>query len=207
MQLHTWKVSSDLSVRHAFLKKLWKSSLQTSGIHSMSLSGELVQIPQLVIWNKYCFMQGHCTAVQQMAEFLLYLWKELRLSLPVVKGYRAALNRVFTVAGMHLIASRVISRLFSSFEKTCLPREIKPPDWNLFLVLKSLTCLPYEPLKLSSHRPLIWKTCFLLALALVKRVSELYDLFLSQTHERLEVLHLHFCTSFVIKPRTHQYLI
>ena len=60
------------------------------------------------------------------------------------------------------MANRVIRRILSSFEKSCLPREIKPPEWNLSLVLKCLTCHPYEPMKLSSDKHLICKTFFLL---------------------------------------------
>ena len=57
--------------------------------------------------------------------------------MPVIKGYSAAFNHVFAFAGMYLAADGVISRLFSRFKKTFLPREIKPPEWNLSVVLKS----------------------------------------------------------------------
>ena len=38
-----------------------------------------------------------------------------------------------------------------------LPREVKLPKWNLSLVLKSLPCLLYEPVKFSSGKHLTWK--------------------------------------------------
>ena len=72
-----------------------------------------------------------------------------------------------------MAANRVNSRLFSDFEKIGLHREIKPPKWNLALVLKSLTQLPFEPPELSLDKRLTWKSCFLLALTLAKRVGEL----------------------------------
>ena len=50
------------------------------------------------------------------------------------------------------------------------------PRLETFLVLQSLPCLPYEPLKLSSNKYLNWNTCFLLALTSAKRVSELHGL-------------------------------
>ena len=37
----------------------------------------------------------------------------------------------------------VISKMFSNFEKTLLPMEIKPQEWTLALVLTSLTNSPY----------------------------------------------------------------
>ena len=77
-------------------------------------------------------------------EFFLYMQRELKLSVPAIKGYRAALNHVFTLAGTNLIANKVISRKFYSFKKSCLPKKITPTEWNLSLVLKSLTCLSYE---------------------------------------------------------------
>ena len=66
--------------------------------------------------------------------------------------------------------------MFRSFEKSCPPCEIRPPDWNLSPVLRCLSRPPFEPLKLASNKHLTWKTSFLLALASAKRVSELHGL-------------------------------
>ena len=60
------------------------------------------------------------------------------------------------VVGLDIAADCVVSRMFCSFKKTCSPREVKPPDWNLSLVLQSLICPPYEPLKLSLDKHLTW---------------------------------------------------
>ena len=116
-------------------------------------------------------VQGHCSADSRI--FPVFAW-ELKLSVSAIKGYRAALDHVFSLACVDLAANCMINRFFHSFEKLCLLREIKPPNWNLFLVIRNLTYLPYEPLKLSSDMHLSCKTCFLLALRLAKRVSELY---------------------------------
>ena len=70
------------------------------------------------------------------------------------KNCRYAVNHVFALAGMDLTANGVISIMFSTFKKTvCLPRKIKPPEWHLSLILKSLTCPPYELLKLLKQTP------------------------------------------------------
>ena len=66
--------------------------------------------------------------------------------------------------------------MFYSFEKSYSPREVRSPDWNLSLILRCLSRPPFELLKLALDKHLPWKTSFLLALELVKRVSELNSL-------------------------------
>ena len=100
----------------------------------------------------------------------------MKLSVPAVKGYRAAHNHVFSLADVLWWPVVSLAGYPAAFEKSCPPRGIRPPEWNLSLVLRNLTCPPYEPLKLSSDKHLTWKTCLLLALILAKKVSELYDL-------------------------------
>ena len=70
----------------------------------------------------------------------------------------------FFFAGINLAASNIMNKMFSSFEKTCPLREVKLPELNPSLVLRSLTFPPYEPLKLSSNKHLTQ----MLALALAK---------------------------------------
>ena len=61
--------------------------------------------------------------IPQIVEFF-FLHQELGLSVSAVKGYRAALNHIFSLTGMDLAASLVASRMFRSFERSCPPREI-----------------------------------------------------------------------------------
>ena len=74
--------------------------------------------------------------------------------------------------------------LIRSFEQSCPPRDLRPPEWDVTLVLCSLTRAPYEPLRESSDRDLTLKTVFLLALASAKRVSELHGLSSLVKHTR-----------------------
>ena len=104
----------------------------------------------------------------------MYLQRELKLSIPAVQGYRSAFKLVFSLADTDLTA-KSYGRMFSSFEKTCPPMEVKPPEWNLSLVLSSLACAICA-CKLSSNNHLYCRACFLLALALTKRVCELNGL-------------------------------
>ena len=144
----------------------------------MSLSGNVIKIPLLVLWKECCCMWGCCIADISV----LYLCMELRFSVPAIKGCRAALNHILSLLGTDLTANWVISKMFSSCKRKCLLREIKPSQWNLAPVLRSLMCLPYGPPKLSFDMHLTWKTCFLLALVFTKKVSELHGLSYLFTH-------------------------
>ena len=77
---------------------------------------------------------------------------------------------------MDLADSRPISMLIRSFSKSVRPEELRPPAWDVTLVLQSLTGAPYEPLRTSDERFLAQKTLFLLALATAKRIGELHTL-------------------------------
>ena len=90
--------------------------------------------------------------------------------------YSSIVYDVFSLAGTDLAAIRVSNRLFSRLEKIYSPGEIKPPEWNLSLVPRSLTHTPYDPVKLSLDKCLTLKACLLLALVSVRKVSELHRL-------------------------------
>ena len=66
--------------------------------------------------------------------------------------------------------------LIRSFSKSVRPKELRPPAWDVTLVLQSLTGAPYEPLRTSDERFLSQKMLFLLALASAKRIGELHAL-------------------------------
>ena len=85
-------------------------------------------------------------------DFLVLLRHGKGLSVSAVKGYRAALNLVFALKGMDLADSRPISMLIRSFLKSVRPEELRPPAWDVTLVLQSFTLAPYEPLRTSDER-------------------------------------------------------
>ena len=66
--------------------------------------------------------------------------------------------------------------LFRNFEVNAPPRGIRPPQWDLTLVLRALLQRPYEPLSAASDRDLTLKAVFLLSFASAKRVSEIHGL-------------------------------
>ncbi|XP_068246677.1 uncharacterized protein [Palaemon carinicauda] len=123
-------------------------------------------------------------AVHNIADFLVHLRDDLGVSIPAIKGVRAALGQVFQLKGINLGTSRHISMLIRSFEQTCDPRTSRVPQWDVAKVLKVLSRPPYEPLKDVLDKDLTLKAIFLLALASAKRVSELHGLSFEVSHSK-----------------------
>ena len=168
LHLHAWK-------RPVQKERLWRLLIWISRVPqqcSTRLSG--LDSSNCVV-NR---ISSRKATVQQITEFFIYLRRELRLSIPVMKGYCAALQHVFLLADADLAANRIISRMFHSFEKSCPPsHEVKSPEWNLSLDLQSLTHPLFNLPKLSSDKYITWEMCHVLAFALAKRVNEFHGLF------------------------------
>ena len=122
------------------------------------------------------------------------------MSVSAVKGYCSALNSVLALKGRDLAASREITMLLRSFARSVNPVELRPPAWDVSLVLQSLTGAPYEPLRTCEERFLAQKTLFLLALASAKRIGELHALSYRVSHTRdWGEVSFAFVTGFVAK--------
>ena len=141
-------------------------------------------------WQIFCgWCRGRGVApvnatVPVVVDFLIYLRKDKGLSVSAVKDYSSALNSVLALKGRDLSASREITMLFRSFARSVNPVELRPPAWDVSLVLQSLTGAPYEPLRMFEERFLAQKTLFLLALASAKRIGELHALSYRVYHTR-----------------------
>ena len=117
-----------------------------------------------------------------IVDFLIHLRENKGFSLSALKGYRSTINLVFTLKGLDLANSKELSMLFRSFAKTCSPQDLRPPAWDVVLVLQSLTNQPYEPIREAEERFLAQKTRFLIALASAKRVGEFHALSYHVSH-------------------------
>ncbi|XP_064111327.1 uncharacterized protein LOC135218808 [Macrobrachium nipponense] len=127
------------------------------------------------------------------AEWFPDLLNKKRLSVSVIRSYRAALSLVLWE----------LSLLVKGFEQSSSPRELKPQTWDVSLVLKSFTKSPYEPLHCSSDWNLMLKAIFFLALASSKRVGELHDLSYEVKHTRgWGSLSFEFVLEFVAKTQS-----
>ena len=86
------------------------------------------------------------------------------------------LSAVFRFQLPSLSSHPVLRDLLRSFCLESAERQLRPPAWDLSLVLRFLNTSPFEPLSEAPLRALTQKVLFLLALATAKRVGELQAL-------------------------------
>ena len=140
-------------------------------------------------------MDFRSPSLNQIAEFLLYLFKERNLQPSTIDGYRTAIADMVGNETLNISSDENLSRLLDSFHRDKPKGRRGVPSWNLSLVLHQLTKAPFEPLRKASLKHLTFKTVFLLALGSGKRRSEIHAwLFRNIRH-----ISLHPSTSFLSK--------
>ena len=147
LKLHAWRLSSNSSESRGFSRGA-ASDMSRCVRESTS---NVYQSKWLAFCN-WCRGRGVApvsASVPLIVDFFRHLVRNKGLSVPAVRGYRASLNSVFALKGRDLAASREVSMLFRSFSKTARPERLRPPNWDISLVLQSLTRAPYEPLRVS----------------------------------------------------------
>ena len=113
-------------------------------------------------------------SLNQVAEFLLFLFKEKNLQPSTIDGYRTAIADKIGCDKVNFGKDENLTRLLDSFHRD-KPKGLRGvPSWNLSLVLHQLTQFPFEPLRKASLKHLTFKTVFLLALGSGKRRSEIH---------------------------------
>ena len=157
-------------------------------------------------WQIFCgWCRGRGVApvnatVPVVVDFLIHLRHDKGFPVSAVKGYSSALNSVLALKGRDLASSQEITMLLRSFSRSVDPVELRPPAWDVALVLQSLTGAPYEPLRTCDERFLAQKTLFLLALASAKRIGELHALSYRVSHSRnWGEVSFSFVPGFVVK--------
>ena len=194
--------------RVATLKRHYRKS-GFSGRAARVLSGVLRGSSSRLYQSRWKIFCGWCrgrsvapvnASVPVVVDFLIHLRQDKGLSVSAVKDYCSALNSVLALKGLDLAASREITTLLRSFARSVNPVELRPPAWDVSLVLQSLTGAPYEPLRTCEERFLAQKTLFLLALASAKRIGELHALSYRVSHTRdWGEVSFAFVTGFVAK--------
>ena len=91
-------------------------------------------------------------------------------------GYRSVLSAVFRFHLPSLSSGPVIRDLLRSFRLSSAERVLRPPAWDLSMVLPCFVSPALEPLSRASFHALTRTTLFLLTLATAKRVGELQAL-------------------------------
>ena len=113
-------------------------------------------------------------SVNQIADFLLYLFKERKLQPSTIDGYRTAIADMVGNQEVNISKDENLTRLLDSFHRDKPKGRRGLPSWNLSLVLHQLTKPPFEPMRKASLKHLTFKTVFLLALGSGKRRSEIH---------------------------------
>ena len=113
-------------------------------------------------------------SVNQIADFLLYLFKERKLQPSTIDGYRTAIADMVGNHKVNISKDENLTRLLDSFHRDKPKGRRGVPSWNLSLVLHQLTKAPFELMRKASLKHLTFKTVFLLALGSGKRRSEIH---------------------------------
>ena len=111
-----------------------------------------------------------------MTDFLCWLRSSKGLCVSSIKGYRSMLSAVFKFHLPSLSSHPVVRDLLRSFCLGLAECQLRPPAWDLSVVLRFLNTSSFEPLSAAPLRALKQKVLFLVALATAKRVGELQAL-------------------------------
>ena len=125
-------------------------------------------------WCKSHEVDFRAPSVNQIADFLLHLFKERNLQPSTIEGYRTAIADMVGNDKINISTDENLTRLLDSFHRDRPKGRRGVPSWNLSLVLHQLTRAPFEPLRKASLKHLTFKTVFLLALGSGKRRSEIH---------------------------------
>ena len=131
------------------------------------------------VYRRWCRSEGHSISrpsLLKVADFLFWLRRSRKLSVSAVMGYCSMLSAVFRLQLPEISSSPVLHDLLRSFKVEAPCRVVRPPSWDLEVVLRFLRSPIFELLASSSLRDLTRKTLFLVALATAKRVGEIQAL-------------------------------
>ncbi|MCG8432339.1 MAG: hypothetical protein MJA29_14370 [Candidatus Omnitrophica bacterium] len=114
--------------------------------------------------------------IASLCDFFNHLFVDKKLEVRTIEGYRSAISKVWSLAGIKDLSNDVYLRaLFNNFAlERPLSKGSNYPKWDLRLVLDSLGKALYEPLSKAPINLVTQKTVFLLLLASGARRSEVH---------------------------------
>ena len=93
---------------------------------------------QWLMFRLWCRSEGHSISrpsLPKIADYLFWLRRSRRLSVSSVVGYRSMLSAVFKSVLPEISTSPVLHDLLRSFQAEAPIREVRPPSWDLNIVL------------------------------------------------------------------------
>ena len=112
--------------------------------------------------------------VQQLADFLIFLFEEKKLGISSIQGYRSCISKVFLARGINISHDPDLNMLVRNFAIERPVQHREAPRWDLMIVLRLLMKPPFEPMNMASLADMTRKLAFLLSLATAKRNSEVW---------------------------------
>ena len=112
--------------------------------------------------------------VQQLSDFLIFLFEEKKLAISSIQGYRSCISKVFLARGIDISHDRDLNMLVRNFAIERPVQHREAPRWDLMIVLRFLMKPPFEPMNMASVADMTRKLAFLLTLATAKRNSEVW---------------------------------
>ena len=166
------------SLRDSFKKRGFSEGAARHLSRAVRDSTNIIYDAKWTIFCNWCSekeVDPYQISVQQLADFLIFLFEEKGLSPSTIKGYCSAISRTIHLSGgPHFGSDEFISLLVKNFSFERPRQRVLIPSWNLSLVLSALKSHPFEPAEEVDIKFLFYKCCFLLALASGRRRSEIH---------------------------------
>ena len=169
------------------VQAIWRA-LKEKGYSDRAVArivGSRRQSTLAVYHKKWQYFEKWCTEHQLdslaltpplLADFFVYLFEEVGLQPITIKGYRAAIARVYKLIGSawdpgsHTHLSDLLKKI--SIERPVTKRIF--PKWDIDLVLRFFNSVRFEPLENASFFRQSQKAAFLVTMATAGRVSEIH---------------------------------
>jgi len=135
------------------------------------------------VFRRWCFrndpnIDPYNPSMPQITDFLQYAFDDLKLQYSTLIGYRAMFSSTLKHhTELDISHSQILGDLLRSFKRERPPGRHCRPEWDIALVLFSLTKKPYENVWKEEEcdlQHLTWKTVFLILLASGARRGEIH---------------------------------
>ena len=139
--------SACLAPRASSIRRQGFSEEVAARIEAPQSSTRAVYKSKWAIFVKWCEssqVDFRAPSLKQVADFLLYLFKERQLQPSTIEGYRTAIADMLGNDPVHFGKDESLTRLLDSFHRDKPKGRWGVPAWNLSLVLHQLTKAPFE---------------------------------------------------------------
>ena len=101
-----------------------------------------------MIYRHWCHSEGHSISrpsLPKIVDFLFWLYRSRKLSVSAILRYRSMLAAIFCFKLPEISTSPILQDLLRSFKVEVPIRSVRPPTWDLEVVLCYLRSSSFEP--------------------------------------------------------------